>query len=591
MQSENPTHSGTLWLGESFDYRTPSRDITFNFSNLDLSQNIKAKIYVAAHSAQTTSFDINFNGTHLSTIQISPYGQYSYGNTANETYKIPSTSNTLKFSLTYNYPDYDSKGWLNYIDVNAIRNLTYTGGGLFFNNIPYISDSALIKFKILNQSSIQPVIWDITDPHNIKHIDYQTEGNYITFLDSATHRKFYYIFDGTVYKKPTFAGQVSNQNLHSVNNYDLIIITHPLFMEEAQELADFHSSEDGLSCAVFDVTKIYNEFASGRKEAGAIRNFLRMYYDKATNGECSMPKYVILFGDGSYDNKNDFSGNTNFIPTYQWGSSLDYTNTIVIDDFYVLLDEGEGGGTGYIDMGIGRFPVKNKQEAKLAVQKIKHYYRTSTFGSWRTNITFIADDEDSGMHLYQANSLADYVMNNYPMFNVKKIFLDAYQQINTPSGESYPEATTEVNNIMNNGTLIMNYTGHGNERGLAAEYVVSIEQMNKWDNLDKMPLFITASCEFAPFDNYNILSAGEALFLNDRGGAIALLATTRLSSAGQNATLNNTDDATFVSGKLNGAVLFDGGRDATAPNAEILKPKSLTVAAYVKADPSLNDWE
>jgi len=66
---------------------------------------------------------------------------------------------------------------------------------------------------------------------------------------------------------------------------------------------------------------------------------------------------------------------------------------------------------------------------------------------------------------------------------------------------------------------------------------------------------------------------------------------TDASGNGQNATLNNTDDATFVSGKLNGAVLFDGGRDATAPNAEILKPKSLTVAAYVKADPSLNDWE
>ncbi len=539
VQSENLTHSGTLWVGESFDYRTPDRDITFNFTHLDLTQDIKAKIYVAAHSAQNSTFDIRLNGTHIGTLSISHYGQYSYGNSAVQTFQIPSSSNTLKFTLTYNYPDYDSKGWLNYIDINAIRKLIYSGNGLFFNNIPYVSDSAFVKFKILNQSTTTPVIWDITDPHNIKYVAYETEGSYIVFKDSATQRKFYYMFDGTVYKKPVFVENVTNQNLHAVGNYDFIIITHPAFMKEAQELADFHKYEDNLDCGVFDVNQIYNEFASGRKEAGAIRNFLRMYYQKAENGTCKMPQYVLLFGDGSYDNKNHFSGNTNFIPTYQWGSTLDYTSTLVMDDFFVLLDEGEGGGNGYIDMGIGRFPVKTEAEAKLAVAKVKHYYSTSTFGTWRTNITFIADDEDSGMHLYQANSIADYVMNHYPMFNVKKIFLDAYQQINTPSGESYPEATTEVNNVINNGTLIMNYTGHGNERGLAAEYVVSVEQMNKWNNFDKMPLFITASCEFAPFDNYNILSAGEALFLNERGGAIALLATTRLSSAGQNATLNS----------------------------------------------------
>ena len=538
LQSENLIHSGTLWVGESFDYKTPSRDFLFNFSNLDLSKNVKVKIFVAARSSQVTSFDVKLNDNFIGNLLISPYGQYSYGNTAYDFFEVTPTSNTLKFTLTYNYPDYDSKGWLNFITVNAIKNLVYSGGDLFFNNLLYISDTSFIKFKILKQSTTTPVIWDVTNPHAIKHIEYEVDGNYIVFTDSATQMKFYYMFDGTNYKKPIIEGKIENQNLHKAKDLDLIIITHPKFINAATQLADFHKHEDGLDCEVFDVTKIYNEFASGRKEAGAIRNFLRMYYQKALNNECRMPKYVLLFGDGSYDNKNNSTENTNFIPTFQVGASLDYISSIVTDDFFVLLDEGEGSTTGFIDMGIGRLPVRNEFEAKIAVEKIKHYYKTKTFGSWRTNITFIADDEDGGMHLNQANSIADYVMNNYRMFNVKKIFLDAYQQINTPSGESYPEAITEVNNVINSGTLIMNYTGHGNERGLAAEYVISIEQMNKWDNYDKLPLFITASCEFAPFDNYNILSAGEALFLNEKGGAIALLATTRLSSAGQNASLN-----------------------------------------------------
>jgi hypothetical protein len=538
VQSENLTHSGNLWVGESFDYRTPTRYFNLNFSDLDLSKPIRSNIYVVARSAQTTTFTVKLNNSLLTSISISPYGQYSFGNYNYVVSDAMVNSDNLQFSITYNYPDYDSKGWLNFIDVNAYRKLIYRGGMLSFNNIPYVSDTSFIVFKIRNTTSYSPVLWDVTNPLQVKKIEYQTQGDYLVFADSAKSIKKYVLFDGTVYKVPEYVSSVSNQNLHAIADYDLIIISHPNFMSYANEVADLHREKDGLDVGVFDVTKIYNEFASGRKEAAAIRNFLKMFYDRANNDLCKMPRYVLLFGDGSFDNKNNFTGNTNFIPTFEWGNSLNLTSTLVADDFYVLLDEGEGGVTGYIDMGIGRFPVKNKSEAEIAVKKLKHYYDPSTFGSWRTRITFIADDEDNGLHLNQANSIADYVMTNFPEFNVKKIFLDAYQQINTPSGESYPEANTAVNNVINNGTLIMNYTGHGNERGLAAEYVVSTAEMNQWKNYDKMPLFITASCEFAPFDNYEVLSAGESLFLNDRGGAIALLATTRLSSAGQNATLN-----------------------------------------------------
>ncbi len=537
-QESSLTHSGALWVGEDFDYRTPTRNISFSFSDVDYAHSAKIKIGVVARATQSTSFDVKLNNSFLTSISVSPYGTYSYGNYSSDFVEKQINNGSLNFSITYNYPDYDSKGWLDYIDVNVYRKLIYRGGGLLFNNIPYVSDTSFVLFKILKQTSINPVLWDITNPLDVKRVNYTMDGNYIVFKDSATSIKKYYLFDGTVYKTPDFVGNVKNQNLHNIGNYDMIIITHPKFMKYANEVKTLHEQKDGLSVGVFDVNEIYNEFASGRKEAGAIRNFLKMYYDRASNNECIMPKYVLLFGDGSYDNKNNFTGNTNFIPTYQWGNSLDLTSTLVTDDFFVLLDEGESVDNGLIDMGIGRFPVDNDAEAEIAVKKLKHYYDSATFGAWRTHIAFIADDEDNGLHLSQANNIANYVMNNYPMFNVKKIFLDAYQQENTPSGETYPEATAEVNNEIRNGVLIMNYTGHGNERGLAAEYVVSVDQMNKWNNYDKMPLFITASCEFAPFDNYQIKSLGEALFLNDKGGAIALLATTRLSSAGQNAALN-----------------------------------------------------
>jgi hypothetical protein len=92
--------------------------------------------------------------------------------------------------------------------------------------------------------------------------------------------------------------------------------------------------------------------------------------------------------------------------------------------------------------------------------------------------------------------------------------------------------------MMDKGSLIVNYTGHGGEGGWAHEKVLDIPTINKWDNIDRLPLFITATCEFSRFDDPSMISAGEWVFLNPAGGGIGLLTTSRLAWADPNFRLN-----------------------------------------------------
>jgi hypothetical protein len=175
------------------------------------------------------------------------------------------------------------------------------------------------------------------------------------------------------------------------------------------------------------------------------------------------------------------------------------------------------------------------------VDKVEQYYAKESFGSWRNNIAFIADDgdaNDGNIHMWQADSLSNIVANNYRNININKIYLDNYLQESTPGGPRSKTANHAINNRIDKGALLINYTGHGGPLGWTAERILELDQINGWDNVIKLPLFMTATCKFSYFDNPEQTSAGEHLLLNPNGGAIALLSTTRLVYSGPNYNLN-----------------------------------------------------
>jgi hypothetical protein len=165
--------------------------------------------------------------------------------------------------------------------------------------------------------------------------------NIYTFSSNTDSLKVFAAYDATNYLQVSNGGKLANQNLHALSNPDGFIITHPDFMEEANRLAEFHRKKDNLKIHVVSVLQIYNEFSGGTPDLCAVRDFLRVFYNRATT-PAEMPKYVTLFGRASYDYKYRQNPNSNFIPTFESWESFGPTTSYCSDDFLGFLDDTEG---------------------------------------------------------------------------------------------------------------------------------------------------------------------------------------------------------------------------------------------------------
>ena len=171
--------------------------------------------------------------------------------------------------------------------------------------------------------------------------------------------------------------------------------------------------------------QVYNEFSAGVQDVSAIRDFVKMLYDKQNES----PRYLLLFGDGSYDPKSRIPSNTNFVISYQSANSTHPINSYVSDDFFALLDEeesitGQGDEVPFLDIGVGRFPVQTIEEAVAMVDKVISYSSVESMGAWRNEVCFVGDDKDwefDSNHSEQAEDLADLMQNLAPDLNINKI--------------------------------------------------------------------------------------------------------------------------------------------------------------------------
>ncbi|RMG80298.1 MAG: oxidoreductase [Bacteroidetes bacterium] len=537
----NILKSGRQWFGENFG-AINEYSFSFNFPNIDYTTPVSVKTRVAARSINTSSSFTISAGNVSDNITV-PYvtsnyvAQYAASGTSEFSF-VPTTS-SFKVKVTFNPANSSASGWLDYIELNAKRQLIMYGEQMHFRDVDHI-DNNIYRFQISNVSP-GVRIWEITDITDVKEQLYEYQNSTASFSFQNNQWREFVVFNNNNFYEPVLVKKVANQNLHADSNIDLVIVTHPKFYEQAAELADFHEAEDGLSTKVVTVEQLYNEFSSGKQDITAIKDYLRMLYERANGDSTKMPKYLLLFGDASYDYKYRISGNSNYVPTYQSYDSFTPTSSYVSDDYFGLLDTNEGDAlSDVVDIGIGRIPVRSKQEAQQMVSKIKHYYDPSTMKPWRTKLTFIADDEDNNIHMIQANTIADSADTWYSKYNVQKIYLDAYQQVTTAGGERYPDVNQAIDREMEKGTLILTWVGHGGVLGWAQERILQISQIKSWNNFDNMPLFLTATCEFTRFDDPTQTSAGEYVFLNSSGGGIGLLTTTRVVYSSPNFELVQT---------------------------------------------------
>jgi hypothetical protein len=535
----NLIKSGDVWFGDVYDAVT-SYNYVFNFPNIYMTANANVKVTAAGRSGTSNAFAISL-GTGSASVPLSSVNMSSYHSKyawvgSGLLSALPSSS-VLNVNVSYNKPTSESIGWMDEIEVNVRRNLVMSGNQLFFRDIQSVGVGNISTFNLQNATTVSKV-WELTDPFNIKDQSFSMSGSTLSYSLTTDSLRSFVAFNNNFETGMVPLGKVDNQNLHGIQTADMIIVSHPDFLSHSAQIASFHSDE-GLNVVTVTPQQIYNEFSSGSQDIVAIRDFIRMLYERALL-PADIPKYLMLVGDGSYDNKNRVSGNSNFIPTYQTPNSVDVIGSLVSDDYFGLLDPNEGtwSGTEYVDIAIGRLPVKSGEEASNVVNKILNYNTSSTMKEWRNRIEFIGDDEDGNTHMDQANTIASIVENNYKEYNVSKLFFDAFKQESTPGGTRYPEVKDGINKAVEDGSLIVNYTGHGGETGWAHERVLQVADINSWTNND-LPLFVTATCEFSRFDDPSRTSAGELVLLNPNGG-IGLLTTVRLVFSSPNFVLNQT---------------------------------------------------
>lgn len=543
----NPAKYGKNWVGEDFSTlagKTDNRTVEFDLGTLNDAAAFRM-VLASRGDASPNNFTITRNGTTIGTYQL---GSSAWNDDAPPmvTREVKwfegnaSGKNSMKISFVPARTDIT--GYLDFIEVNTRKALAYDGSAFVFRDAYTTGAGKITSYKISNaDASLQ--VWDVTDANNAVKMNGALTGNEYQFIqDAATLHQFAVVNGGNA-AVPEYAGKVDNQNLHAHDAIDYIIVAAPEFIPAAAALADFHKQHNKYSVLVTTPQQIYNEFSSGSQDISAIRDFVKMFYDRAGTDESLMPKYLLLMGDASYDYKNRVSNNTNYVPTFESEQSFDRIASYSGDDFFGFLDDNEDientNIANTLDVGVGRFPVKSLNEAMGMVNKVKVYKSPSSLGAWRISTTLVTDDEDNaGPHMEDGEIMDTTITNRSNLYNSNKIYLDAVPFISTPGGARAPQANKSINDQIFKGTLLLNYNGHGNIDVLAHERIITQDDYSKWDNLDKLPFMITATCDFGQFDQPQFVSAGEQIVLKKDGGAIASLTTTQLVYQDPNRIIN-----------------------------------------------------
>jgi len=542
----NLLSSGQEWYGERFlaESNQPLQ-LPVALPQPLAGSTVKFSSTVAARSVgSVVGFEWLANGTIFSTHTIAPVSASSFDLFARESRLEAefTSSATINLTLRFTSSNASAIGWLNRFQLLADCRLDWAGQPLPFRTWEGRGPGRVARYEINNANTALRV-WKLSNSLEPVQMSPQLSGNRLSFTDLHAYPEEYLVFDpAAALPTPIRVGPVNNQDLHGSGSADMLIITARGLEQPAERLADWHRQHDGLNCLVVQVESIYHEFSAGVPDPTAIRDFVKMHYDRSGGSSGNGPRFLLLFGDASFDPKNRVAPGSGGIPSFQSSFSLDPLSTYVSDDYFGFLDDGENinGGlqTNQLDIAIGRIPVSTVSVANQYIDKIIAYHDPSARGAWRNELTFIADDEDGNLHLQDMETITQAAADVNDRFQQQKIYLDAYPQESDAAGSRYPQVNQAISDQMQKGTLIWNYTGHGGFRRLADEVILEQPIVDGWQQNGRLPLFVTATCDFAPFDNPTINSLGEYLLTKPNAGAIALMTTTRLVFAYSNRILN-----------------------------------------------------
>jgi hypothetical protein len=543
LQKLQKVHSGRDWLGEYMTLDT-TQTVLFDMPGLVPDTPVRLTASAMAGALNPVSFRLQLNGQTAGSLLVPSISGAEYdlqGVVKTDTFAIVPKAVTNPVRLALTFLNYDQRSAGVYLDFLAIQTR---------RELRQYEQAAWVRRVVAGQVAIRQTtaglrVWDVTNPlRPIEQAYVRSAAQEAGW--SNTRLSDYFLFTDAQLLTPVALAPVANQNVRGQTAPNLLIVTPAAWLDQAERLAAFRRQHDKLSVLVVTTAQVYNEFGSGQPDPTAIRDAVRYFYQKQPN----QLQYVLLMGDATFDYKNIYrqvsaSQQANMVPVYESRQSLHPVESYSSDDYYGFMDatEGEWAESGMDDhrmeVGVGRLPVKSVDEARTVVDKLIRYATDpSLAGDWQTQVTLIADDGDYNIHQRDADQLAVSIETRSPAYRPDRVFLSDFPQVAVDGGQKAPLVNQRITRAVTDGRLIVNYSGHGGVLTLADEQIITLQEIQSWKN-KRLPLFVTATCQFGRYDDPNTTSGAELLLLSRTGGAVGLLTTTRPVYANTNLLLND----------------------------------------------------
>ncbi len=571
VKPEDRFKSGRFWLGQQIPSSQSNSIISVLKDTLpNLGSNVEVFVSgrMYARSEALTTFDINLNGTDVANQTMGSLSSTSSsrGYNGNEgpaavaynftnTVTVSPDNNTFDLTARVTHRQQNSVAFVDWLRLTFNRSLSAENERLFFYTENDNDPVTEVTFRLQNFSSA-PYVLDVTNP--VSPIRLQVSSNSSDFNLDYFQNDGRQIIAQTNLVAPNAGTQIPNQNLRGINEYpEYVVVASEALLDPARELVNYRESQ-GLSSVLVTQDQILNEFSGGVKDPTAIRDYLKFLYDRAIADGENPPSYLLLFGDTSYDTKNIVpNALINHVLTYQSTQSTVRATgggggSFGTDDYFGYMDESEGdfggGNTSasfLIDIGVGRIIAQTRTEGFNFVEKIKRYENDANAGDWQNLFTFAADDDfpeplrNRDLHTINADVSAEMMNVNEPGIRIKKIYAFSYPEEITGAGRQIPEATNDFISSVNNGTLVLNYSGHGNEQTLSDEELFLSQYITNFTNKSRLCVLVTATCQFGRYDDTSDQSGAERFVTASNGGAIAAFTTTRVVYTSSNISANN----------------------------------------------------
>ncbi len=535
---------GRVWMGERLGNETLNRN--FNFivpSGLD-SVEVQITTGSAIEESNATLYTI-LNGKgdtlNLSPLNVGSYDKYKYHN---RNYFVPIENQRLDVSFKLARPNSKSSVYIDYIKIVGRKRIEFKGDPLLIMDNHWVNSTETFLIKAQNSTGKNLRFWNVSNnliPEEWKISQSGSECQVV--LPSNANKTAFILFDETVARTPNFMETLNTKSIFSSNDIpDILIISHESLLSAANKLAELRRSQS-QKVKVVTPQEIYNEFSGGQADLIAIRRCIRWMKHESDKSNANF-RYVTIMGSASYDMLDRISNNTNRVPIYQ---SFGHSPAVIFClDEYITYTEARQGDpeisrSDKLGVSVGRIPARTLDEANGFVDKLIRYDSKKSLGPWRNNIVFTSDDADQVWEtefVYQSEEYSKHINKNNPSARIHKVYADAFKQVVNGNSERYPDFANTFNSRVSEGSLFINYQGHGGEKGLGQESLLDIPTIKSWKNEYRMPVLFTATCEFTKYDDPNFQSAGELAVLNPNGGAIASLTTTRLVYVPTNSAIN-----------------------------------------------------